>query len=158
MAQPTIEASTQQQPRPNLRPKVGSTGIFVLIVEDNHINRIVCLKVLERQGHTVATVGNGQEALDFLCKTSGNRQPNLVFMDTSMPVMDGYEATRRIRRDAGMFDERMRTVPIIGLTANALRGVREQILEAGMDDYIAAPIRPRDLQVAVMRWISPKGP
>ncbi|KAF9741452.1 hypothetical protein PMIN03_006898 [Paraphaeosphaeria minitans] len=158
MAQPTVDTSAQQNPSPNHCPKVGSTGIFILVVDDNSINRIVSLKILERHGHAVATVDNGQEVLDYLCKTSGNCQPDMVFMDTSMPVMDGYEATRRIRSDAGLFDEGIRTVPIIGLTANALPGIGERILEAGMDDYICVPIHPRDLQIAVMRGISPTDP
>lgn len=157
-AHPTVQTSAPEQSSIYLRPKADSSGIFVLVAEDNTINRIICTRFLQRLGHAVATVCDGQEALDYLCKTSGNRQPNIVFMDTSMPVLDGYEATRRIRNDAAMFDDRMRQVPIVGMTAHAILAVREKCLDAGMDGYISPPVRLRDLHEAVLKWISPIGP
>lgn len=158
MAQPIFGTATQQQLHDSPRPQVDSSGIFVLVVDDNNINRIICSRMLQKLGHGVATVCNGQEALEYLCRTSENPQPTIVFMDTAMPVVDGYAATRRIRSDADMFSARIRDVPIVGMAAHSMLGIREKCLEAGMDDLIAKPINLRTLHVAVLKWISPSGP
>ncbi len=107
-------------------------GCRVLVVEDNPTNQQVAQAVLEGSGIRVDIAANGKEALAAV-----QREPyDAVLMDIQMPQMDGYEATRRIRADA-----RFRTLPIIAMTAHAMKGDDEKCLAAGMDDYIAKPIQ-----------------
>jgi CheY-like chemotaxis protein len=130
--------------------------ILVLIVDDNVINLKVNSHLIERSGYKVATACNGQEAWEYLCKTSTQPRPDMVFMDCMMPVVDGFEATRRIRHDADMFDEQIRTLPIVALTASALHSDKEKCWEVGMDDYIGRPVSRNALKDAVVRWTSTK--
>ena len=113
----------------------------VLVAEDNAVNRMLLTKMLERQGHRVVTCGNGSEAV----ATWEERRPDLILMDVQMPLMDGLEATAWIRAREGGRDR----IPIIALTANALKGDRERCLEAGMDDYVTKPIDPEALTAAM---------
>lgn len=123
----------------------------VLVVEDNAINREVACAILRRQGLCVSVAENGLQALE---KLAAGRF-DAVLMDCQMPVMDGFEATRRIRdherNDAASASRR---VPIIAVTANAIAGDRERCLEAGMDDYIAKPFRKAELQVVLAKWVA----
>jgi two-component system, sensor histidine kinase and response regulator len=121
--------------------------IRVLVVEDNVVNRIVALKTLERLGYRADAVENGEEALSTLCRISYD----LVLMDCQMPVMDGYEATRRIRsRDAGVLNP---SVPVIAVTAHAMTGDRELCISAGMDDYLSKPVKPELLDEMLRKWL-----
>ncbi|EGJ50355.1 response regulator [Desulfocurvibacter africanus] len=113
-------------------------SLKVLIAEDNSINQILATEILKEKGHSMFVVENGQAALEALRK----EKFDLVLMDAKMPVMDGEEATRRIRAgEAGDPD-----VPIVALTAYALKGDRERFLAAGMDDYISKPIDMQELE------------
>lgn len=161
-----------------------SHEIRLLVVEDNPVNQKVACKMLEKLGYRVDVAGNGQEAV-----AAHERSPYpLIFMDCQMPEMDGFEATRLIRRreqtrgnaELGMRNDEleMRTaalnitaspppiphstfrthnspkhVPIIAMTANAMKGDREECLAAGMDDYVAKPIRQKDLQTLLDTWL-----
>ena len=131
----------------------------VLVVEDNFVNQKVAAKMLEREGYRVDVAANGREAVEAVARIAYA----VVFMDCQMPEMDGYDVTRAIRewesslvtRDAQ--DESRETigthrVPIIAMTANALKGDREQCLAAGMDDYLAKPVRREDLAAVLARW------
>ena len=122
----------------------GRQGMKVLLAEDNAVNRIFATRLLEKHGHTVVVVENGREALEAL-----EREPvDLVLMDVQMPEMDGLEATAAIRereRKTGSH------VPIVALTAHAMKGDREKCLAAGADDYLAKPIRTAELFEAVDR-------
>jgi PAS domain S-box-containing protein len=120
----------------------------VLVVEDNATNQAVATGMLEKLGVTVVCVNNGQQALERL----GHGDFDLVFMDCQMPVMDGYEATRRIRD--GDSDVRDHAIPVVAMTANAMKGDREKCLAVGMDDYIAKPIDPSRLQNGLKKWLS----
>lgn len=111
----------------------------VLVVEDDLINREVVNALLMKNGLTVANAKNGQEAIDMISQNSFD----LVLMDCQMPVMDGYNATREVR--AGSAGESKKSLPIIALTANALRGDEELCIAAGMDDYLSKPIEPESL-------------
>jgi two-component system sensor histidine kinase/response regulator len=117
----------------------------VLVVDDNPINLKVASRSLEKLGCMVRTAANGQEALDVLQE----HDVDLVFMDIQMPVMDGLEATQAIReREAA----KGRRTPIVAMTAHAMAGYREVCLQAGMDGYIAKPLRGADMARALSRW------
>ena len=121
-----------------------AVSLRVLVVEDNAVNQMVACRMLEHLGHTVGVAANGIEAIAQLA----NGAFQLILMDCQMPEMDGYEASRRIRLDEAP-DEH---VPIIALTANAMKGEREQCLLAGMDDYLSKPLRMQELEAALLRW------
>jgi signal transduction histidine kinase/DNA-binding response OmpR family regulator len=107
-------------------------GLRILLAEDNHINQVLTVTVLEREGHRVDTVGNGLEAVE-----AARAIPyDLILMDVHMPEFDGLEATAAIRA----FEGSAGRVPIIAVTANAMEGDRERFLAAGMDDYVSKPI------------------
>ncbi len=117
----------------------------LLLAEDNPVNQKVACKMLEKLGYRVEVAGNGQEAV-----AAHERAPYpLIFMDCQMPEMDGFEATARIRKMEGQSVH----TPIVAMTANAMQGDRERCLAAGMDDYVAKPIRPKDLQTVLETWL-----
>jgi CheY-like chemotaxis protein/HPt (histidine-containing phosphotransfer) domain-containing protein len=128
----------------------GQARCAVLVVDDVEINRELLRITLEKQGHRVVNACNGQEALDAFCRG----QYDLVFMDMQMPVMDGYEAVRRIRAWEG--EQHKSRTPIIAMTAYAMQGDRNKCLIAGMDDYLAKPARPIDVLAQIERLIPDK--
>lgn len=103
----------------------------ILLVEDNEMNRDMLSRRLERRGYEVVIAVDGQQGVDLAQATS----PDLILMDMSLPVIDGWEATRQLKSM-----ERMKAVPIIALTAHAMSGDREKALEAGCNDYDTKPI------------------
>jgi signal transduction histidine kinase/ActR/RegA family two-component response regulator len=119
---------------------------WVLVVDDNPVNRTVACALLGRLGCRTATANDGQQALEILA----TRAFAVVFMDCQMPVMDGYEATRRIRAGQPCIEA---SIPIIALTAHAMAGDRERCLTAGMDDYLSKPIQPTQLAELLDRWL-----
>jgi signal transduction histidine kinase/CheY-like chemotaxis protein/HPt (histidine-containing phosphotransfer) domain-containing protein len=122
----------------------------VLLVDDNPINQQVGLTILKRLGIHGDSAENGLQAVEIL-ETGGY---DLVLMDVQMPVMDGFEATRRIRK----LSSGNPSVPIIAVTAHAMRGDQEKCLEAGMNDYLAKPIEPQALIRILEKWLSPEQP
>jgi CheY-like chemotaxis protein/HPt (histidine-containing phosphotransfer) domain-containing protein len=128
-------------------PLVAGRKARVLLAEDNPVNQQVALGILEKIGVRVDAVATGAEALQALQTTPYD----LVLMDVQMPVMDGLEATRRIR-DPGSAVLNHR-IPIVAMTANAMKGDRERCLEAGMNDYVAKPVDPFKLVGAVRTWL-----
>jgi len=119
----------------------------VLLVEDNPTNQLVATRMLGKLGLTADLATDGNEALQKLRL----RSYDLVLMDCQMPVMDGYEATGRIR--LGEAGEAARNTAIVAMTANALVGDRERCLRAGMDDYLAKPVKRPDLEATVKQWL-----
>jgi PAS domain S-box-containing protein len=120
----------------------------ILLVEDNIVNQKLALRLLEKMGCRADAVANGKEAI----KALETVPYDMVFMDVQMPEMDGYQATRVIR-DPGSRVQNHR-VPVIAMTANAMKGDRERCLEAGMDDYVPKPIRSEKLREMVERFLS----
>ncbi|HUA09947.1 MAG TPA: response regulator [Candidatus Acidoferrales bacterium] len=120
-------------------------GATLLLVEDNEINRRIELRLLERLGYSAEVAVNGSEALERLER----EHFDLVLMDCQMPVMDGYEATRAIRKREGRTGGH---VPIVAMTANALSEDRDACLSAGMDDYISKPVAMEELRKTLQRW------
>jgi signal transduction histidine kinase/CheY-like chemotaxis protein/ligand-binding sensor domain-containing protein len=133
-----------------LAAKFAGTPIRVLVAEDNPVNQKVAVWLLEKLGLRPDVAGNGREVLKML-----EMAPyDLVFMDCQMPEMDGYEATREIRRC-----ERVgRRVVIVAMTAEAMAGARESCLASGMDDHIAKPVNLEDLFNALQKWLPEKSP
>ncbi|HEX5621612.1 MAG TPA: response regulator, partial [Solirubrobacteraceae bacterium] len=125
-------------------PAPGST-VRVLVAEDNEVNQLVIEKMLIKRGVEVDIANDGLEALAKLATGSYAA----VFMDCQMPNLDGYATTGRIREREGAGER----LPVIALTAHAMKGDRDRCLEAGMDDYLAKPLRPDELDDVLARWL-----
>ena len=122
------------------------------MAEDNKINQKLALKFLKTQGHTISVAENGVQVLEML--EQGNF--DLVLMDVQMPVMDGLTATQRIREGemalADRLGEQVRRIPVIAMTAHAMKGDREKAIDSGMDDYISKPIESEKLAETIHKW------
>jgi PAS domain S-box-containing protein len=139
---PVPEGPARRDDRPEQAIAAAGHRLRVLVVDDNPPSRLLAARILEKRGHEVLQAENGGQALEIV-----DREPlNVVVMDAQMPEMDGFQATAAIR-------ERERTtethLPIIALTASAMKGDRERCLAAGMDGYLAKPISARDLEILV---------
>jgi PAS domain S-box-containing protein len=121
-------------------------GAKVLLVEDNEINQQVALEILQGMGLNVTVANDGQEAVNAVKKSNYD----VVLMDVQMPVMDGYTATREIRKDKHFKD-----LPIIAMTAHAMAGDEDKSLEAGMNGHVTKPIDPEQLFSTLQKWIKP---
>jgi len=121
-------------------------GAQLLLVEDNEINQQVAKKILEGAGLNVALANNGQEAVNAVKEN----EYDAVLMDVQMPVMDGYTATREIRKD-----ERFKELPIIAMTAHAMAGDEDKSLQAGMNGHVTKPIDPDQLFSTLQKWVKP---
>ncbi|MCP3874996.1 MAG: response regulator [Desulfobacteraceae bacterium] len=117
----------------------------ILLVEDNRVNQKVAQTILKKMGHSITIAFNGKESLDILEK----QRFDIVLMDIQMPVMGGEEATIKIREKE---KNTPRHIPVIALTANAMKGDRERFIKAGMDDYIAKPFKKKDLVNVLLKF------
>ncbi len=122
----------------------------ILVAEDNPINQRVARGILEKRGHTVVVVENGQDAV----QATATERFDLILMDVQMPVLDGLQATQAIRRWEG---QRGGHIPIIAMTAYAMKSDEERCLHAGMDAYLAKPIHPQTLLATIGRVVSVDG-
>ena len=136
-----VEVLPIQPPKPN---KI-NRPCNVLLVEDDKVNKLVTTRILENRGYTVDTADNGLEVLEMFRKNSYD----IILMDIQMPVMDGIEATKRIREN-----EKNKHIPIIAITAYALKGDREKFLSQGLDDYVSKPIKIEELFSAMDKCLS----
>jgi signal transduction histidine kinase/CheY-like chemotaxis protein/HPt (histidine-containing phosphotransfer) domain-containing protein len=151
---PLTQAASLAAATPAIAPP-GATGtsnqdrglFHILLAEDNMTNQMVALTLLRQAGFTANAVANGLEVIEALRVVPYD----LVLMDVQMPEMDGLEATRQIRNPATRLSNPQ--VPIIAMTAHAMKSDRDRCLEAGMNDYIAKPVRPRELMAAIERQL-----
>ena len=127
------------------------TGSRLLLAEDNVVNQKVALRLLHKMGYRADAVADGKEALKSLAEIPYD----LVLMDIQMPEMDGFEATSVIRSENSIVINH--NIPIVAMTANAMKGDREKCLAAGMDDYISKPIYPEELAATLGKWLSGNG-
>jgi PAS domain S-box-containing protein len=127
-------------------PKTVFTNARILVAEDNSVNQKILLAMLTKMGYTAQTVANGNEVLSLL----RDQDFDLILMDCQMPECDGYAATVKIRESRTLA---CRNIPIIAMTANALKGDREKCLASGMDDYASKPIAMDDLFLVVEKWL-----
>jgi CheY-like chemotaxis protein/HPt (histidine-containing phosphotransfer) domain-containing protein len=126
----------EQAPAPTPKPvaTAASRAAHLLLVEDNPVNQRVVLAMLRKKGYSIEVANNGQEALEML--EQAERAYDLILMDVQMPVLDGLEATRAIRRDS-----RWVQLPIVAMTAHAMTGDKERCLKAGMTAYLSKPVQ-----------------
>lgn len=122
----------------------------ILLVEDNELNRDMLSRRLVRQGYEVATAVDGAEALT---RARADPRPELILMDLSIPVVDGWEVTRRLKKDPDT-----RAIPVIALTAHAMPGDREQALAAGCDEFDTKPVDLARLVGKMQALLAPSGP
>ncbi|HEU4866149.1 MAG TPA: ATP-binding protein [Actinomycetota bacterium] len=137
LAEPAAYGSSRSGPAEAPRGRV-------LVVEDNKLNQLVAVATIEQLGFSADLAANGLEALEAL----GHAEYTAILMDCQMPEMDGYATTRHIRREEGP----ARHTPVIAMTAAAMEGDRDRCIQAGMDDYITKPIRPEEVEAALVRW------
>ncbi|MGA2246915.1 MAG: response regulator [Verrucomicrobiota bacterium] len=122
----------------------------VLLVDDNAINQKVAVRIMQQFGYQPEVAGNGRDALEKL-----DQQPfDFIFMDVMMPEMDGLEATRLLRKRQmiGGYNNYQSRIIVVAMTAHAMQGDREKCIAAGMDDYLAKPVRPKDVREMLERW------
>jgi two-component system sensor histidine kinase/response regulator len=136
--------AARRTPDPVAEPAaVAPAGPAVLVVEDNRVNQLVIKGMLATRGYDVDCADDGRAGLERFAA----RDYALVFMDCQMPELDGYEATADIRAGGSR-------IPIVAMTAHAMKGDRERCLAAGMDDYLSKPLRPEDLDAVLERWVT----
>lgn len=127
--------------------------VLVLVVEDNAINQQIAIKTIKKLGFTVRAAWNGKEALTFLAaaKNGKHRKPDIILMDIQMPQMDGYKCTHLLRHHLP-YKAAYSSVPIVAMTASAIQGDRDKCRKAGMDDYLAKPVKSKTLERMLVRW------
>jgi len=144
----TPDTEIAEKPKDSL-PKADrkeTNNIYILLVEDNRFNQMVAKGILEKLGYKVTVVNNGVESIEILEK----EEFSLVLMDCQMPVMDGFQATINIRsEDSKVLNPK---IPIIAMTAHAMKGDKERCLQAGMDDYLSKPINPKLMHNMILQW------
>ena len=152
----TVFSETSRQTGDNRTPLVtrhtlseAKQKVRILLVEDNVINQKLALRLLEKMGYRADVASNGKEGVEAV----ETNFYDLVLMDMQMPEMDGIQATKAIRMYEEQHSARSEHIPIVAMTANAMKGDRERCIEAGMDDYLSKPIRPQILQEVIKKYL-----
>lgn len=151
-ALPPQEDTLSRKPENNSASKIsqGSRELDILVAEDNEVNQIVFRQILDETGLNFKIVENGRLAV----ASYQAQRPKLILMDVSMPEMNGKEATMAIRKIER--EKEMKRVPIVGVTAHALKGDMEACIDSGMDDYLSKPVSPRKLTLKIEQWLKCK--
>ncbi|KAH7027702.1 uncharacterized protein B0I36DRAFT_247629 [Microdochium trichocladiopsis] len=138
-------------------PRSERAKIQVLVVEDNAINQQIATKTIEKLGFKVSAAWNGKEALEYLeaCQQGTLVKPDIILMDVQMPVIDGYRCTHILRHHLP-YKAYAQDVPIVAMTASAIQGDKEKCTKAGMDDYLAKPVKSQTLEQMLIRWSKTK--
>lgn len=133
-------------------PESERKEIHILVVEDNQINQQIALKTIKKLNFSVSAVWNGKEALDYLLEEPSptHPTPDIILMDVQMPLMDGYRATHTIRTREPF--KQAPFIPIVAMTASAIQGDKEKCQRAGMDDYLAKPVKGKVLESMLVKW------
>ncbi len=142
-----ISVDASEQSTESKSGKVGA-GQHILLVEDHRVNQMVAQGMLKKLGYSVTLASNGKEALEVMSQEAFD----LILMDCQMPEMDGYMATQEIRNREAESEEQQH-IPIVAMTAHAAEGDQTRCLAAGMDDYLAKPVRYEDLDNRLQRWL-----
>lgn len=131
--------------------------IHVLVVEDNPINQQIAIKTIKKLGFGVTAAWNGKDALDYMtaAQNGQKKRPNIILMDVQMPVIDGYKCTHLLRHHVP-HRAYVSDVPIVAMTASAIQGDKEKCRKAGMDDYLAKPVKAKMLEKMLVRWSKTK--
>jgi CheY-like chemotaxis protein/HPt (histidine-containing phosphotransfer) domain-containing protein len=145
---PTLPLASEREARTAAKVEAASASARILLVEDNPVNQSVAAGMLEALGHRVDMAADGREGL----RAASRGGYDVILMDCQMPVMDGFESTREIRRLEQSRPEPLH-VPVIALTAAAFAKDRERCLAAGMDDYLAKPFELKELARVLARWL-----
>ncbi|KAL8870336.1 MAG: hypothetical protein Q9174_003595 [Haloplaca sp. 1 TL-2023] len=135
--------------------QIDRANTHVLVVEDNMINQQIAVKTIKKFGFSVNAVWNGQEALDYLSAEAkaDHPKPDIILMDVQMPILDGYRATHMLRHHRPYNAmPGLRDTPIVAMTASAIQGDREKCKKAGMDDYLAKPVKGKILETMLLKW------
>lgn len=129
--------------------------LMQILTSDSAINQQIALKTIKKLGFEVSAVWNGKEALDYILEADSpdapHREPDIILMDVQMPIIDGYRATHLLRHHAP-YNTLSRNIPIVAMTASAIQGDREKCKKAGMDDYLAKPVKGKTLEKMLVRW------
>lgn len=131
-----------------LRAHAENAKARILVVDDMPVNRMLLVNILQKDGYTVNVAGNGKEALD----TMEQNTYDLIFMDCHMPEMDGYQCTREIR--ARELAEGSARLPVVAITADAMKGNEQRCLDAGMDGFLTKPINKPRVDAVLKKWLS----
>lgn len=133
--------------------------ILVLVVEDNAVNQQIAIRTIKKLGFQVEATWNGKEALDYLtaAKRGLKRKPEIILMDVQMPIIDGYKCTHLLRHHLP-YKTFVNEIPIVAMTASAVQGDKEKCKRAGMDDYLAKPVKRNTLERMLVRWGTTKRP
>ena len=141
--------SLPPSPQPIIQPpSYQLDGLNILLAEDNEINQQVAKELIKAEKGRITVANNGRLAFEMLQTNATDHEFDLILMDLQMPKMNGFEAARKIRQLHAYRD-----IPIIAMTADVMPHIQEQVLEAGMNDYVAKPIIPHDLYAAIVKWI-----
>ncbi|KAK7207142.1 hypothetical protein BZA70DRAFT_264534 [Myxozyma melibiosi] len=140
------ENSTRSEPQTLLKER---KHVQILIVEDNLINQKIVKLLVTKMGFSAHTALNGRECIEYL-ESHQDAPPDLILMDCQMPIIDGYSATGMLRQHP---NPAIKTVPVIAMTASVIVGDREKCLAAGMDDYLAKPLKGPELEAMVVKWL-----
>ncbi|KAK3329717.1 histidine kinase group protein [Apodospora peruviana] len=148
-------SAVASSPPGDVLPLSERSNVHVLVVEDNAISQQIATKTIKKLGFQVTACWNGKEALEYVAaaKEGSKRMPDIILMDVQMPVIDGYRCTHLLRNHLP-YRTYVSEIPIVAMTASAIQGDKEKCKKAGMDDYLAKPVKSKTLERMLVRWLT----